>query len=263
MKDLSGSTPELWGVLFDPRPKSRGEELFGRGAELGKLHENVDVSITIITGVRRICKTSLLNVFLDEVYIPSIIVDLRSLGSNYGFKELYGLLSKAFASKLDKLLGILKSISSIKVVGGGIEIRWKGKGALTLPALFDGLNRRRVIVALDGAQRLRGSRLVEVLNVIVHAYNYDKNVTFILTGSEAGLLFGFLNIEAPASSLYARYCFRLNLERFGKSLSMKFLQLGFKEAGLDVNADIIEEVVEVKRTSIFPFVGSGYRLLYC
>lgn len=182
---------------------------------------------------------------MNEVYIPNIIIDLRSLHSNYGFKELYELPSKAFASKLDKLLDILKSISSIKVVGGEIEIRWKGRGALTLPAFFDGLNRRRMIIALDEAQRLRGPRSAEVLNGIVHAYDYDKNVTFILTGSEAGVLYGFLNIETPASPLYSRCCFRPNLERFGKSLSMKFLQLGFKEVGLDANAGIIEEAVEI------------------
>jgi AAA+ ATPase superfamily predicted ATPase len=232
-------------LFFDPRPKSRREELFGRDVELNKLHENIDVPITVIAGVRRIGKTSLLNVFLNEADVPSIVVDLRSLRANWGFKELYGLLSKAFSSSFDKLIEVLKSISSIKIAGSEVEIKWRGKGALTLPALFDGLNRKRIIVALDEAQRLRGPRSVEVLEAVAHAYDYDRNVTFILTGSEVGLLYGFLGIDNPNSPLYGRYCFRLDLERFGRDESIKFLKLGFQEVGLSVDPLIIEEATEI------------------
>jgi predicted AAA+ superfamily ATPase len=47
--------------------KSRREELFGRDVELNLLHDNVNSPIIVIAGIRRIGKTSLLNVFLNEV----------------------------------------------------------------------------------------------------------------------------------------------------------------------------------------------------
>lgn len=231
-------------MLFDPRPKSKREELFNRREELEALHANRDVPITIITGIRRIGKTSLLNVFLSEVEAPSVILDLRDLKSNYSIRDLYELLSRALSSRLDKLIDLLKSISSIKVVGTEVQIKWRGRGSLTLSTLFDHLDKRRVIIAFDEAQKLRGPRSREVLEAVAHAYDYDKNVTFMFTGSEAGLLYGFLGIDNPASPLYGRYCFRLTLERFNRDLSAEFLVQGFKEVGLDVGSGVIEEAVE-------------------
>ncbi|MCR6692313.1 MAG: ATP-binding protein [archaeon YNP-LCB-003-016] len=230
-------------MLFDPRPKSRREELFGRDVELNLLHDNVNSPIIVIAGIRRIGKTSLLNVFLNEVNIPNIIVDLRDLHSNYGLKDLFEILSKALSSRLDKLMELLKSITSIKILGGEIEIKWKGRGALTLPTLFDSLNRSRVIIAFDEAQMLRGPRSMEILNAIAHAYDYDKNLTFIFTGSEVGLLHDSLGIEKPESPLYGRYCFKLNLERFKRDVAEEFLLAGFREMNVKVDKGLIEEAV--------------------
>jgi len=231
-------------MLFDPRPKSRREELFDRREELEVLHANRDVPITIITGIRRIGKTSLLNVFLSELEVPSIVLDLRDLKSNYGVRDLYELLSRALSPRLHKLIELLRGISSIKIIGTEVQIRWRGRGSLTLSTLFDHLNKRRVVIAFDEAQKLRGPRSREVLEAVAHAYDYDENVTFVFTGSEAGLLYGFLGIDDPSSPLYGRYCLRLTLERFSKDVSAEFLRQGFKEVGLDVGSSVIEEAVE-------------------
>ncbi|MEM2005402.1 MAG: ATP-binding protein [Zestosphaera sp.] len=231
-------------MLFDPRPKTNRGELFGRDRELESLHANVDVPITIITGVRRVGKTSLLSVFLNEVSIPSIMVDLRGLRTNYGLRDLYSLLSRAFSSRFEKLYDVLRSISGVRINGIEVEIRWRGRGSLTLSSLFDALNRKRVIVAFDEAQKLRGPRSQEFLNALAHAYDYDRNVTFILTGSEVGLLYGFLGIDRSDSSLYGRYCLNLGLERFDESASLEFLRAGFKELGMYVESEVLEMAVE-------------------
>ncbi|MBC7092259.1 MAG: ATP-binding protein [Nitrososphaeria archaeon] len=95
-------------------------------------------------------------------------------------------------------------MTAIRVAGNEIEIKWKGKGALSLTSLFDHLNRRRIIIAFDEAQKLRGPRSNEILNAIAHSYDYNKNVTFIFTGSEVGLLYDFLKISDASSPLYGR-----------------------------------------------------------
>lgn len=231
-------------MLFDPRPKSSRSELFGRDRELELLHANVDVPLIIITGVRRVGKTSLLSVFLNEVSIPNVMIDLRDLRTNYGLRDLYGLLSKAFSSRLEKLYEVLRSISGIRIEGFEVEIKWRGRGSLTLSSLFDALNRRRIIVAFDEAQKLRGPRSQEFLDALAHAYDYDKNVTFILTGSEAGLLHGFLGIDKQSSPLYGRYYYDLKLERFDKNTSLEFLRTGFKELGISIENEVLETAVE-------------------
>lgn len=231
-------------MLFDPRPKSSRKELFGRDRELEALHKSIDVPIVVITGIRRVGKTSLLSVFLNEVDIPGVVVDLRSLHANYGFRDLYGLLSKALSSSLDKLYDVLRSISGISIKGFEVEIRWKGRGSPTLSSLFDALNKKRVIIAFDEAQRLRGPRSREFLEALAHAYDYDRNITFILTGSEAGLLYGFLGIDNPESPLYGRYYFDLKLERFDRETSLGFLRAGFDELGIDVKEEVLKNAVE-------------------
>mgnify|MGYP001772929540 CR=1 FL=1 len=231
-------------MLFDPRPKTRREDLFGRDRELELLHSNVDSPVIVITGIRRIGKTSVLNVFLNEVPVPSVIVDLRELKTNYGLRDLYSVLAKSFSSRLDGFINLLKSISAVKIVGVEVEFRWRGRDAVSLSTLFDYLNRERVIVAFDEAQKLRGPRSRDVLNAIAHAYDYDKNITFIFTGSEVGLLYSFLGLENPQSPLYGRYMYGLTLERFPRDLSVEFLKQGFREAGVEIAADVIEAAVD-------------------
>jgi AAA+ ATPase superfamily predicted ATPase len=165
------------------------------------------------------------------------------LQSNYSLRDLYYILSKALSTNIDKFIEVLKSLSSIKIFGNTIEIKWKGKDALTLASLFDSLNKRRCIIAIDEAQRLRGPRAKEVLNALAHAYDYDRNITFILTGSEVGLLYDFLRLEDEDSPLYGRYCYKLVVERFEKSTAKEFLKRGFKELNTDISEEELEEAI--------------------
>jgi len=65
-------------VYFDPRPKTRREDLYDRERELEELERSLRVSpLTVISGIRRLGKTSLILVVLSDK--PSIIVDLREV----------------------------------------------------------------------------------------------------------------------------------------------------------------------------------------
>jgi hypothetical protein len=54
----------------------------------------------VLTGIRRIGKTSVLLVALNEVNVDSVLIDCRMLKENYGRRELYSFFSTAFSSKL-------------------------------------------------------------------------------------------------------------------------------------------------------------------
>lgn len=219
--------------------------MFDREREFEELMRNVDLPLIVITGVRRIGKTSVLNAFLNELDTPSLVLDLRSLPKNYGRGFLYEIFSKALSSKLDKFIELLKGITAVRIFGSEVEIQWRGSNAISLPSLFDYLNRRRVIIAFDEAQMLRGPRSREVLNAIAHAYDYDKNITFIFTGSEIGLLYDFLGLDKAESPLYGRYFYNLSIERFSNDISKEFLKAGFKECGLTVSEDLINLAVDL------------------
>ncbi|WP_243666320.1 hypothetical protein [Vulcanisaeta sp. JCM 16159] len=97
----------------------------------------------------------MINVALNEVGIPYVLIDCRSLRDNYGRSDLYRLISNALLSSLDKLIDILRRVRGISIMGNVVEVRWRGREQISLDELFDRLNEKRIVIALDEAQRLR------------------------------------------------------------------------------------------------------------
>nr|WP_231136435.1 ATP-binding protein [Acidianus ambivalens] len=188
-------------------------------------------------------KTSVLLVSLNEAKENYILIDCRKLKENYGRKELYSLFSEALSSKLSYLKDILEKVKGISIAGNYVEIKWGGKNYISLSSLFDELNKKRLIIAIDEAQRLRGPLSKEIKDAIAHAYDYDRNLTFILTGSEVGLLHELIDVENENSPVYGRYYLEITLDRFNKERSREFLQRGFQEISIKVEDKIIEEIV--------------------
>jgi AAA+ ATPase superfamily predicted ATPase len=232
-------------VLFDERPKVNKKELFDREKEIEEIISNLNSPLLIITGIRRIGKTSVMNVALNESKIPFIVIDCRKLKENYSRAELYRVFSEALSSILDKIKEILSRIRGITILGNFVEISWKGRNFVSLSDLFDHLNERRLIIALDEAQRLRGPLSKEIKDAIAHSYDYNRNLTFILTGSEVGLLYDFIGIEDPKSPLYGRYFHEIKIERFDKETSLNFMRKGFEELNLKVDEKTLNEIVEM------------------
>ncbi|ARM75578.1 AAA family ATPase [Acidianus manzaensis] len=230
-------------MLFDERPKTKREDLFDRENELNGLLTNIYRPLIVLSGVRRIGKTSLLLVALNESKLPFILIDARKLKDNYGWKDIYELFSQALSSSLDKIADIIRNIRGVSILGTSVELSWKGKNYVSLADLFDHLNQKRIIIAIDEAQRLRGPLSREVKEAIAHAYDYDRNLTFILTGSEVGLLYDLIGIENDKSPLYGRYFYEIKLDRFSKEKGIEFLKKGFEENKKEANESTIEEII--------------------
>ncbi|QGA69052.1 AAA family ATPase [Sulfolobus sp. E11-6] len=230
-------------MLFDERPKENREDLFDREKEIKEIMSNINRPLILITGVRRIGKTSVLKVALNELKIPYVIIDCRNLRPNYSRGDLYSLFSNALSSKLSTFLDVLSKIRGISILGNSVELKWKGREYVSLSDLFDHLNEKRIVIGIDEAQKLRGPLSNEIREAIAHAYDYDRNLTFILTGSEVGLLHDFLGVEDSRSPLYGRYYYEITLERFDKEKSQQFLRKGFEELSLKVEESVIQDII--------------------
>ncbi len=230
-------------MLFDERPKTRKEDLYDRDKEVEELKGNVGRPLIILTGIRRIGKTSILNVALSELDVPKVLIDARSLPKNYGLRDLYGLVADSLTSSLDKFREVLSRVRGVRILGYGVELSWRGKDFMSLSELFDALNRKGGIIAVDEAQRLRGPNSKLFLEALAHAYDYDRNLTFVLTGSEIGLLYDLLRVDDPYSTLYGRYYKEIRVRRFSREESIDFLVKGFEEAG--VKPKNVEEAVDL------------------
>lgn len=198
--------------------------------------------LTVVTGIRRMGKTSLILVALRDK--ANIIVDLRGLTSKSreglyrriesAVNEFFSVNKSIYESIKDKL----GEIKGIQVMGTGINLSWNEK-TTDLAGLFKILESFEVILAFDEIQALRGPIGSEFAELIAHLYDYT-NLRVILTGSEVGLLYDFIGLEDPNSPLFGRYFERIELRRFNKEQSIDLLRKGFEQKDMEVEEKVLE-----------------------
>ncbi|WP_297466355.1 ATP-binding protein [Thermococcus sp.] len=238
-------------MLFDPRPKNRREEIFDREEELKSLIGGMeDYPITILIGIRRVGKSSLLRVAMNEFSGVGIYLDARRLYAAGG-----GTISQAvLADEIRKILlgkGRFGFLSGIKVEGislAGVSLRPGEATIIDLFELLNGLGEKfgKVVMAFDEAQYLRfygprGGK--DLLAGVAYAYDSLPNLGFVFTGSEVGLLYDFIGIDDYSSPLFGRVYEEVEVRPFPRELSKEFLRMGFSEVGLDVPEEEIEKAV--------------------
>ncbi|AEC52253.1 Prokaryotic ATPase, AAA superfamily [Pyrococcus sp. NA2] len=119
--------------------------------------------LTVITGIRRLGKTSLLLVGLNELNLPYVLVDFRGVNPNSRM-DVYKRIESAINTFFRENRGIwedikedLKNISDLKVLGFGVSFSWEEEKT-DLISLFRELEGYNVVLAFDEVQYLRGSQ---------------------------------------------------------------------------------------------------------
>ena len=233
-------------MLFDITPKDDRKDFFDRDEEIEKV-KSLSSPITLVLGLRRTGKSSLIKVSLKEMNYPYIYVDLRK------FEERVYISYKDFVLELQKeinrivksfpsLLDILKKIKGVKIAGTEVVFNW-GKERVSFSSILDSLEEgieEKIVIVLDEAQELSKLRGANLLPIFAYAYDNLKKVKFIFSGSEMGLLYDFLKVEDPESPLFGRAFNTVELRPFSKEEATEFLKRGFLELGIEFNA--FEEV---------------------
>jgi len=241
-------------MLFSPYPKTKREELFDRERELREIKDSIkhEERLILLLGLRRLGKSSLLNVALNELPYPSVKVDVRKTYSEFSSVNRY-VIGKMLLSAMSGRRRLIKEarvflerVRGISVSGVRVEITSKD---FSITELFEALNEYgekagRVVVAFDEAQYLRFGGATRYDGILAYAVDNLENLTFILTGSEVGLLFDFLKFDDPNAPLFGRYHHDVTLKRFNPEMSREFLRAGFEEAGFEVSEREIDDAVE-------------------
>lgn len=211
-------------MYFDPGIKRRREDLFDREGELLRLNEAVrrGERIVLVTGLRRIGKSSIVSVFLAEWGGRGIMLDLKGLYFEYG-----SVPKRLFVAELLRAMGEeprnADLLEVLRILDSGGE---------------------RAVLALDEAQYLRFSGGFRFDGVLAWAYDNLDNLTIVLTGSEIGMLEDFLRFEDPAAPLYGRTPYELSVGPFDRAMALRFLKEGFAQEGMEVPEGELEEVVD-------------------
>jgi AAA+ ATPase superfamily predicted ATPase len=198
---ITWGIPSILGVaqvmLFSIKPKERKDELYDFEKELEELMKGVERSpITIVIGMRRTGKTSLLKVALNELRNPYIYLDTRfSVNPTYRdfiyiVKESLEDFVRRYKSFREKIVEVLSSVKgvSISIPFSSIDISWRGSSKLEFPEFFTALNRigselkKSVVVAFDEAQELRKITWIDFVRLFAYVYDNLDYVRIVLTG---------------------------------------------------------------------------------
>ncbi len=248
-------------MLFSVEPKATIRDLYDREIELNELRSSVlrGDRLIAVYGIRRIGKTSLVRAFLSDLSQPYVLIDVRQIYFVEGNVNVNSLVRhvldgfRKFMGKGERLWegfkDALRGISWVRVSAGGVEIKLSRKSRANLIELLNavdewcGRNSTRFILVFDEAQYMRFSN-IRYDGVLAWAYDNLSNVTFIVTGSEVGVLRNFLRIDDPEAPLYGRYVREIYVDRFSRETSINFLRRGFTELGIEVNDGELNEVYE-------------------
>lgn len=242
-------------MLFSFEPKTKRSELFDREEELEKLANFLPrYPFVVITGLRRVGKSSLVKVFLNENDYPSISIDCRRLymesGGNITSSDLISYIERELmrVSWKEKIKALLKKFK-INISSITVEM---DSGKMDLASIFEKISaiaekgETFFVVHFDEAQYLRffGSRGGnDILAFLAYVYDNLPSIRVIITGSEVGVLHDFLKLGDYSSPMYGRAVYELALKPFSKNLAVEFLKQGFQEQGVKPDFDV-EKVID-------------------
>ena len=227
-------------MILDPRPKTRREELYGREDELITVIDIVigqKMPVTMISGVRRIGKTSLIRVAENELRDDDRFLLLYLQGCELARR---GQLGEELARKL----GVEPCPDPVDVL----------KKARSLG--------RHIVVVLDEIQeapRRTHYDIMSLAEAIVYKIHYSS---LILLSSAPGLAKETVGIGKRGSALY-RYSssYEIWLEPLKPGDAEALLRDGLREQGLNPDPSIVHEAVEFFGAIPGWLVFFGLRLL--
>ncbi len=224
-------------MYFNPEPKSKKEDFFNYGHEyeqVKKALQREDKIIGVI-GPRRVGKTSLLNVIYNETKGLKVWLDGRIVSEPK--REIFAAIYEVAKTGKPKLFGKIESLNiSAFGIGLGIQV-----GSESLEALEKKIRSAgQLCVFIDEAQRMERMELADVLS-----YFYDRfpHISFIVSGSEIGLLEDILSENDSEHPLYGRNIVKVVMERLDKNRAIEFLNEGFKQLGAKITPEEIDEAV--------------------
>ncbi|MCH1772160.1 MULTISPECIES: ATP-binding protein [Metallosphaera] len=240
-------------MLFDTQPKDSLDDLFDREDELRKLKDSLTERMIVITGIRRVGKSSLVLSALNSLKRNYVFLDVRKIYDPNSRKvyaqklveELYSSLNRM--SRKERIKDLLTRLNLSLEWPVSLNLRL-GEVTRELSKVLSimneiGLREGTIPIVFDEAQYLRFST-VGLRPLLAHVYDHMKGINLVLTGSEVGLLHDFLGVEDPGSELYGRYYATVELKPFDRDKSREFLRRGFEELKVRVEDKLVERAVD-------------------
>jgi len=219
-----------------------------------------------VLGIRRIGKTSLVKVTLNELHdYVTLTINLGRLGSKKSypmesFSRLFlegameVLRKYTFAGRVSKIianrLGVNpEDILELNWAKVGVKLReFKTEDVNEVIRALNSIakdNKKELVVFIDEVQNVKKVKGFDIGSFFHDIYEWCENTIVIVSGSFIGVAEEVLNQVEEERPFYGRRFFRIKLERFDENKSREFLRRGFEEEGVKVDEKIIDEAVKL------------------
>lgn len=237
-------------MYFNITPKSNREDFFGQDYQVNLFKsylQDDSVRLIVIKGLRRVGKTSLLNIGLQEAKVNFVKIDVRDTPF-YDRQEFFLFLLQRIKEKCGNLWEkILSKISGISVNYQTFSLELFFAQERNISSFFSSLNeqlkkeRKYFILAFDEVQLLKAIKFDYFLASLFDNYPYLR---LVLTGSEMGLVNKFLGKEDYDAPLFGRAYLEINLDKIKEEAMAGFLVKGFKQLKKKITLSEIKEVLD-------------------
>jgi Predicted ATPase (AAA+ superfamily) len=235
-------------MYFSDRPINSLRLLVGDGHRraVSRIRDDIEKGVFVaVLGPRRVGKTSVVRVVLNEFNYPYIYFDLspymglRSVSYQALVPSDMRFGDRRVEVDLELNLSILKlGLKNVRVTASVFQSN--------LLTLMRELSRRhdRFVVVFDEAQVLPFIRGFNYRGFLQFIHDNYPNIIVILTGSMPGLL---ERVIAPSASEagFARFVDEVVIDRWGLDDTVEYLSRGFNEAGIHYTRDELVEAHNV------------------
>jgi len=255
------------------RIRNRINELYGRRKQVYELENYIkrrDSPVVLVHGSRWIGKSSLVLSTLNDLVrnkenqVNYVYLKMKEFGSSnrkieynrpIKYKDFISVLNYKVNEQvkkrgLGKITESLKEHTKVKinpkVLPMEAEFTFKNKnGKLDLFSVLEDLDKwgrkkhRKVIVSIDDAERLNNIKDRDILEEFSNASEQLRNVSFIFTGSEAGINKVFLDDTSPLINIE-----EIQLEPLEEKYAIRYIEDSLEEQGFRVNEKRARRVFE-------------------
>ena len=223
---------------FDTSPKQTKSDYYNYNGNLENfLRLLSEVRLILVIGIRRLGKSSLVQVGLNEAGVPYLLIDARAGPSSLG--DFLRAVEQSFAhfSRRNPTLAaeVVQRLNGGPRMAEGHEPAQIHFTARTdLINFLDSLNqtsqdrKQRIVVAIDEAQRLRDLDELDLDEFLSYVFENFRSLEIVLTGSEIGLLNDIMQKPDLASLAVSR----ISIAPLTREQAKEFLTMGFDQRDL-------------------------------
>ena len=221
-------------MYFEIEPKSNKQDFFNYDYEYGQVKKALErkEKIIAVVGVRRVGKTSLLNLIYNETKGLKLWLDGRIVADPK--KEVFAAIYETAKTGKPKIFGKIESLN-LSAFGVGFDIKLDNGSQNEMEKKIRSSG--QICVFVDEAQRMKVKDLADVLSYI---YDRFPHVSFVISGSEIGLVEEILGESDSEHPLYGREITKVVMNRLDKSKAMEYLGKGFEQLRIGIDADEID-----------------------